>query len=318
MAIEDLKKNSLRFITGIRYHKDMLERLNNVTYLYDNNWRADNTNKATFPVCFFHVKNCHEAMTSEVSQKQMLFYNSDYSNTKADPSVNSGLLNVVADNIVIKPKVYKLDVIIPYRNLTLLDQSFVFNTHTNQAVIETILRSTKRGNDVATAFTTDATRMLQAWSTLSAPYISFIKGLLRSLIAGNYADGFDITDWLSNTVHQPDYNKQSLEIMWKCRHIVKMKMWNSWEYKYVSIIDIDVTKEGTEDGVYEATLTLQEMPIVTMYSQNTARKMQVKFNRKNPLLEKNGKIAIELLDAMGGEGSVGTVLKDAMKEFQKW
>ena len=318
MAFEELKRNSLRFITGIRYHKDMLQRLNNITYIYDNNWNPNNTNKATFPVCFFHVKSCHEAMTSEVSQKQMLFYNSATTANNSDPSLNSGLLNVVADNIVIKPKTYKLDVIIPYNNLTLLDQSFVFNTHTNQVITETLIRSTKQGSNVADALTTPATQMLNAWSTLSTPYTLFIKTLLRSLIAGNYADGFDINDFISNTVHQSDFNKQSIELMWKLRHIVKMKMWNSWEYKYVSIIDMDITKEGTEDGVYEASLTVQEMPIVTMYSKSSNRLQKVKFNRKNPILEKNGKIAIELLDAVGGEGNVGTVLKDAVKEFQKW
>lgn len=315
MALADLRRNSLRFITGIRYHKDMLQRLNNITYVYDNNWNPNNTNKATFPVCFFHVKSCHEAMTSEVSQKQMLFYNSATTANNSDPSVDSGLLNVVADNIVIKPKVYKLDVIIPYHNLTLLDQSFVFNTHTNQIVIENLLKSTPQGRTAVGAFSNEATQMLNAWSTLSAPYISFLKTLLRSLIAGNYADGFDINDFISNTVHQPDYNKQSIELMWKLRHIVKMKMWNSWEYKYVSIVDMDITKEGTEDGVYEATLTVQEMPIVTMYSKYSNRTQKKKFNRKNPVLEVNGKLAIELLDAVGGEGNVGTVLKDAVKEL---
>ena len=147
MALEDLRNNSLRFITGIRYHKDMLERLNNLTYIYDNNWNPNNTNKATFPVCLVHVKGFHEVMNSEISQKQMLFYNSAVGVKNSDPALSSdpakdsGLLNVVADNIVIKPKTYKLDVIIPYRNLTLLDQSFVYNTHTNQAVIEALLQA---------------------------------------------------------------------------------------------------------------------------------------------------------------------------------
>ena len=104
--------NGLRFITGVRYYKGMLEKLNNMTYIFDPNWNINNSNKASFPVAFFHVKSYHEAMSSEVSQKQMLFYNSDEASNKADPSVDSGLLNIVADNIVIKPKVYKLDVIV--------------------------------------------------------------------------------------------------------------------------------------------------------------------------------------------------------------
>lgn len=296
MAI-DLLKNSIRFITGIRYHKDMLQRMNNMTYIYDVNWNPNNTNKATFPVAFFHVKSNgqHEIMSSEVSQKQMLFYNSasDEGNggkNGSDPALDSGLLNVVADNIVIKPKMYKLDVIIPYHNLTLLDQSFVFNTHTISTVTEALLEA--QGDE--------AVQYINAWSTLSTPYLNFVKDLLRLLINGNYSE-FDLNTWVTDTVQQPDYNKQSLEIMWKMRHIVKMKVWNSWEYKYVSIVDCDITKEGTEDGVYEATLTVQEMPIVTMYPQNKIK--GIAFTRKNPLLEVNGNLAIKALDLAGGEGT---------------
>lgn len=295
--------NSLRFITGIRYYKEALERLNNMTYIYDVNWNPNNTSKATFPVAFFHVKSQHEIMSSEVSQKQMLFYNS-HAMTKvgvpfmnalanaSDPALNSGLLNVVADNIVIKPKVYKLDVVIPYHNLTLLDQSFVFNTHTWSAMTEAFL-------GVGSNKVDKATQKINAWSTLSTPYLKYVKDLLRLLINQNYSQ-FDLNSWVSDTVQQPDYNKQSLEIMWQMRHIVKMKMWNSWDYKYVSIVDVDITKEGTEDGVYEATLTLQEMPIVSMYPQGFIAGKA--FTRKNVLLGANGKLAIKALDFAGGEG----------------
>lgn len=288
----DLAKTGLRFITGIRYHKDMLERLNNMTFIYDPNWNPNNSDKATFPVAFFHVKSCHEAMTSEVSQKQMLFYNSDIDKNEADPSANTGLLNVVADNIVIKPKVYKLDVVLPYKNLTLLDESFVYNKYTSQAIAETLI-GLKSGT---------ASRLLSSWSTLSTPYLSFLKSILRQLALENYTDDFDYQNWVTNTVQQPDFNKQSLELMWKLRRILKMKMWNSWDYKYVSIIDIDVSKEGTEDGVYEATLTLQEMPIVAMYNENISRQQKNQFVRKNPLLEKSGKTVIDILDFAGGDG----------------
>ena len=290
--------DTLRFITSIKYHKDLLQKLNNMTYIYDVNWRPDNSSKATFPVCFFHVKSngCHEVMSSEISQKQMLFYNSSMSENNSDPALSennsdpalsSGLLNVVADNIVIKPKVYKLDVIIPYNKLSLLDQSFVINTHSLTNVPLLV-------NDIQT-------RGYGDWATLSNPYVSFIRDILRSLVYEDYSsiDLFDVRDWISGTIQQPDFNKQSLEIMWRMRHIVKMKMWNSWDYKYVAIVDIDVTKEGTEDGVYEATLTLQELPIVTMY--NTDNRMGIRLTRKNPLLEKNGKDVINILDFVGGD-----------------
>lgn len=291
----DMANNmNLRFITGIKYYKDTLKRLNNITYIYDVNWRPDNSSKATFPVCFFHVKSngCHEVMSSEISQKQMLFYNSSEKENNSDPALSSGLLNVVADNIVIKPKVYKLDVIIPYNKLTLLDQSFIFNTHTQTAIAQALISNGNNKNDY-----------VSSWATLSSPYVTFIRDLVRSLVYQNYADIdlFDVRDWVSNTLEQPDFNKQSLEIMWRMRHIVKMKLWNSWDYQYLAINDIDITKEGTEDGVYEATLTLQEVPIVTMYSQSKSKGDPV--SRKNPLLKFSGEKAISILDFAGGDMS---------------
>ena len=259
-----------------------------MTYIYDPNWDINNSTKATFPVAFFHVKNFHEVMSSEVSQKQMLFYNSSADNSEADPALDSGLLNVVADNIVIKPKVYKLDVIIPYHNLSLLDQSFVFNVHTMSAVTATLIgKQPTKGESI-----------LQTYGGLLTPYVSFVRALLRQMVNVNFTMSFD--DWLRDTVQQPDYNKQSLELMWKLRHIVKMKVWNSWEYKYVSIVDVDISKEGTEDGVYEATLTLQEMPIVTMYNREESGGA-VKFVYKNPLLKLRGEKTIDLLDRAGGD-----------------
>lgn len=276
---------STRFITGIRWYKGLLETLNNMTFVYDPNWNANNSVKATFPVCFFHVKSCHEIMNTEVSQKQMLFYNSSLGSTDKDPSADSGLLNVVADNIVIKPKTYKLDVVIPYRNLTLLSQSFVYNTYTAQAITEAFI-----GADPTQS---SAYKTLGAYSTLSQPYLVLIRTLISTLINRQFTEG-GVEEWISNTVNQPEYNKESLELMWRMRRIVKMKMWNSWQYKYVALADIDITKEGTEDGVYEATLTVQEMPIVAMYAQD-AKKI-TPFIRKNPRLQVAGDKVINMLD----------------------
>lgn len=265
-----------------------------MTFVYDTNWNPNNSVKATFPVCFFHVKSMHEVMTSEVSQKQMLFYNSSQEETSADakagdPKLSSGLLNVVADNIVIKPKMYKLDVVIPYKNLTLLDQSFVYNTHTAQAIASAFI-----GEGDGTA--KNVNKAMGAISTLSQPYLQLIKTIIRTLLVRNY--DFSVDTWISNVVQQPDYNKESLETMWRMRHILKMKVWNSWRYKYVSLVDIDITKEGTEDGVYEATLTLQEMPIVSMYAEE--QQSRDVFTFKNPLIKRSGELVINTLDKASG------------------
>lgn len=271
---------SLTFITGVKFYKSTLDMLNHVTYIYDPNWNPDNSTKATFPVSFFHVKNQQEIMASEVSQKPMLFYNS---NSPSDAStVNAGLLNVVADNIVIKPKSYKLDIIVPYQDLSLLNQSFIFNTETLQAVNSTILN------------TVDNLRNFSSIVTLKNPILDFYRNLLSTLLIQDNKAGMGL-DFINNVINQPEYNKDSLELMWKLRRILKIKMWNSWEYEYVSITDLTITKEGTEDGVYEATMTVQEMPIISLYSYNKVKSKNL-FARKNTAIKFQGEKAIKLLD----------------------
>lgn len=274
---------NLQFITGIRFYKSALEQLNNVTFIYDPNWNINNSRTPTLPVCFFYVKSMHEVMSSEVSQKQMLFYNSDTKGTEAQ--ADAGILNVVADNIVIKPKTYKLDLIIPYSDLTLLNQSFVYNANTLSFINATIFN--KDTNFIA-------------WSTLVNSSVKFWKDLIHTLMSVNHED---YTTKISNIISQPDFNKNSLELMWQMRRILKIKMWNSWTYKYVSIIDLDITKEGTENGVYEASMTVQEMPIVTLTKSDA---VPPKFKYTNKLLELKGKAFLEALD--------GTLLSKALQE----
>lgn len=288
---------NLRFITGVRWYKGQLEMLNHLTYIYDSQWNPNNSVKSTLPVSFFHVKNCREVMSSEISQKQMLFYNSSADPSKADAKLDSGLLNVVADNIVIKPKMYKLDVIVPYKRLSLLDQSFVWNNHTMQAINEAIIRN---GNNTAK----QVDEILGAWASLKTPLSSFFATLIRTFVGMSMNEsGSAIDDFLKTVANENDYNKESLEAMWRMRHIVRMKMWNSWQYKYVAIADMEITKEGTEDGVYEATITLQEMPIVTM--NNTAGQIikswegKIMNAKRNALLQTRGDAVISLLNNAG-------------------
>lgn len=271
---------SLTFITGIKFYKSILEHMNHMTYIYDPEWSPDNSTKATLPVCFFHTKGMHEVMATDVSQKPMLFYNS---NAEADKStVDAGLLNVVADNIVIRPKTYKLDVIIPYNDLSLLNQSFIFNTATMQSINSALLQTSSK-----------ASNALSSWSTMSQPYIKLIKDIIKALLV--HRPDLSANEFVNNVMSTPDYNKNSLECMWQLRRILKLKVWNSFDYKYVVITDLDITKEGTEDGVYEATMTLQEMPII--YSMHKAPPAE-KFVYKNPVLRNQGLMAVKLLDSL--------------------
>lgn len=286
-----------KFLTGIRWYKSAMETINHMTFIYDPNWNPNNTPLPTFPVCFFHVKSMKENMQSEVSQKQMLFYNSA-TESEGSASLDSGLLNVVADNIVTKPKSYRLDVVIPYSKLTLLSNSFVYNSYTLSAITNTLIQGALGENSVLGKLTNFWDKTLQPYLTLISTFVSTLLG--NALTAGEGADPTEMLgNYIKNVISTPDYNKNSLEIMWRMRHIIKMKVWNSWDYKYLAITNCEITKEGTEDGVYEATLTVQEMPVITMYQKSKVN-AKVKYTRKNPLLEATGKTIIKTLDTAGG------------------
>lgn len=277
---ERQRETKLMFITGIHYAKNVLRTLNNMTFLYDPNWDINASNMATFPVAFFHIKSIHEQYTTEVSKKPMLFYNSM---TPAEDTVKGGLLNVVADNIVIQPKTYSMDIIVPYDKLTLLSDSFAMNTQQLNGVA-TVLGAS--GDDPNMNTSKNVFSIL----TLATPYVTLIKTILKSLMGANYAS---VGNFVESITSVPDYNKNSLERMWQNRSILKFKNWNSWKYKYVAITDMRITKEGTEDGVYEASLTLQELPILTI--RNT-KEVTDSTSFVNPLAEASGKAIIKILD----------------------
>lgn len=269
----------MTFITGVHFTKDMLRTLNGITFLFDPNWEAGQNDVPTFPVTFFHLKGIHEIMESEVSQKTMLFYNSQSALPTA--KVAGGLTNVVSDNIVIKPKTYKLDVIIPYSDLTLLTSTYTLQAE-QLAEITTLLSSGESKDN-----------KLAPYLTLHTPYVDIIRTLLKQLMVADYAS---INNFISSVLSTPDYNKNSLEAMWRNRSILKLKLWNGWNYKYVAITSIDVSKEPTEDGVYEASIVCQEMPIMTFRTTG-----HLKASWVNPILEASGKAIKAILNDKEGK-----------------
>lgn len=260
-------RDGLTIVTGIHFAKSTLKLLNNITFLFDPSWEAGANALPTFPVSFFHIKSIHEIGESEVSEKPLLFYNSQ-ATVNAD-SVSGGVLNVVADNITIKPKRYNLEVIIPYSNLSLLQTSYALQPSQYDAIINTI--SSGNGKN-SIAFSVPA---------YLSVYINLIKSLLNTLIAADYTS---VSSFVQSVLSTPEYNKNSLEAMWRNRAVLKFKNWNDWRYKYVVLNSFDITKEGEEDGVFEASLTLSELPILTVRNDAGIKKALY----TNPVLDAAG------------------------------
>ena len=234
-------------ITGLRYNTSLVKIFNNLTFLYDPNWEYQQ-GEPTYPIAFFYVKSMTEQMSSDVSQKPMLFYNTA---GDSNDSTKGGLMNIVADNVVLKPKVYKLDIIIPANGTTLKNSSFSFDAITN---VNGFLFS-------------NGEFMGSSGLNLASRIVNISLGVLETLFKGLYGTSVSASSICNMLLQQQDYNKASIEYMWSNRRILKLKLWNGWKFKYLIIKDFDVTKIGENGDFYEGTLTCQEVPILTFRSQ---------------------------------------------------
>ena len=242
------KVQPVTVITGLRYKTSLVKVFNNLTFLYDPNWEYQQ-GEPTYPIAFFYVKSMTEQMSSDVSQKPMLFYNTA---GDSNDSTKGGLMNIVADNIVLKPKVYKLDIIVPANGSTLKNSSFSFDTITN---VNGFLFSNGEFKG-------------STGLDISSRIVNISLGVLETLLKGLYGTSVSASSICNMLLQQQDYNKASIEYMWSNRRILKLKLWNGWKFKYLIIKDFDVTKVGENGDFYEGTLTCQEVPILTFRDQS--------------------------------------------------
>ena len=251
----------LRFITGYRYATGLLKTINNMTFFYNPTWEYGAQTKRTLPVAFFHLKAIHEVMESEVQTKKVLFYNSQKEATT--DGANGAKLNVIADNIINKPKSYNLEVIVPYSTLTLLFNSALYSSEQVANVFSMLKYDVASDKSVA------------GWIDTVNPYMEVMKSILASLGGMNFSS----SGWygLKSLIETPMANKESLEYLWKSRTIVKLKSWDSWQFKDVVITNINITKEPTEDDVLEATITCTEVPVMVMRTYNAVRKLKKQY-----------------------------------------
>lgn len=242
------KVQPITVVTGLRYNTSLVKIFNNLTFLYDPNWEYQQ-GEPTYPIAFFYVKSMTEQMSSDVSQKPMLFYNTA---GDSNDSTKGGLMNIVADNVVLKPKVYKLDIIVPANGSTLKNSSFSFDamTKVNGFLFSNGEFKGGTGLDIASRI------------------VNISLGVLETLFKGLYGTSVSASSICNMLLQQQDYNKASIEYMWSSRRILKLKLWNGWKFKYLVIKDFDVTKVGENGDFYEGTLTCQEVPILTFRKQS--------------------------------------------------
>lgn len=246
LAMVGKDQNPITVITGIKYNANLVKTFNNITFIYDPNWEYEAGNP-TYPIAFFYVKSMTEGMTSDISSKPMLFYNSE---SGATDGTKAGLLNIISDNLVIKPKVYRLEVLIPANSSTFK------NSALNVA-------------DIANVWNFLSSHGSETSKTLSqlTQVVNVSFGIIESLLKGLYGTAVSVSSICNMLLQQQDYNKNSIEYMWRNRRILKLKMWNGWKFKYLVIQDFECNKTGEDGDFYVGTITCQEVPILTFRKQ---------------------------------------------------
>lgn len=238
---------AIKFITSLKYAKETLRAINNMTFMFDPNWVSGDEKDPDFPIVFYLIKSLHEISDSEISNQRMLFYNSS---TKADTSTVAGsLLNVVSDNIVTKPKTYRMEILIPCEFLSPIEKLSNDVSYQQPVIAEALSGKSK----ALTAYT--------SLMNISATALNIVTTALSVVfnLSGNA-----LTSAVEGIVNQPMFNKNSLEKMWKSRKIVKVKRWSEWAFDYLAITNLDISKEPTEEGYLNASVTLSEVPILSI------------------------------------------------------
>lgn len=246
------KTRTVRFITAFKYYEKMLKAVNGITFMYDAFWNGTNNEKPSLPIAFFQIEKVTEDMVSEVQTKKMLFYNSQVEDSPA--VANASIVNVVADNIVTKPKAYRIEAIVPRANNVLFFNSPYVQGNQVGSVTNFAFGIKNKANEVMSS--------IYKWTQL---IISILQSILDVAMTMNFSSG----SIFKSILETPMYNKNSILYMWENRRIIKLKLSESWDYKYVAITNVSFHKDPTEDDVERATITCTEVPMMIMYPKKS-------------------------------------------------
>jgi hypothetical protein len=229
---------SITVMTTLAIINDVLDHLNGLTCLYNADYYAE-PDRATLPICMFHVKKITETWQNETSQKRVILFEpqGDAQAKDAASPFRQGVMRNIVDNIVAQPKTYSLEIIVPYL-------PFGRTYHDWQNVLTAVIDSMMEWQQLGS--------MLLGTITGSIQYTLSMVAKLETLL-GNLT---------SENVRQ--INKNSLEAMAESNKILIMKMWTGWHYKYAAITGLTFDKNPLEDNMFRATLQLKEMPVLSL------------------------------------------------------
>jgi len=242
--------------TTVQTADDVLTRWTSMTCLYDPAWVASNQGIITLPIAFFHVTDIRETHKNNVSLKRVMLYEPQLNLTAAEAAnaVRSSVIKSLIDNTVREPKRYTITAIVPYQPLGR------YVTETVNIVTDTLSNFMYTvGLTDEERFTGKASSSRQSINDVWSASFSVVSQTLKTIQTAANAAGK-----LANMDGVSYINKNSLDAMADSGHFLCMKMWTGFDYKFVLITDMEITKVPKEDDVFRATIQAVEVSVLSV------------------------------------------------------
>jgi hypothetical protein len=241
--------------TRIHATEALIKKVDSMVYLFDPAWIGSTARSDvdTLPFVFLEVIKEDVIQNMQVSKKRMILFEPDIPTGVVQKQYRTSVINVVADNVINEPAIYKIEALLPA-----YDVGNVLSTAANtvSTTIETI-------TDNGAVDLSDPAG--SAFRSARGFYNTFAE-ILRSVVVILNLGGAVLNRILAVTRkfngNSSEFNRLSLLRMARTRSILKYKTWNSWYTKSVVISGLTMSKIGTEDGYYRVSLELQEVPIL--------------------------------------------------------
>ncbi len=238
--------------TVLGISRDSLAYWQSMTCFFNKQWFPER-DRVTLPFCFFHIVKYSETHTVETSKKRVIVYEPQEAlqsvNVARDP-VRPGLMQTIADNIVLEPKEYRLEVIVPF---TPLGRYVRQGADVMQSLFDTFIGALGGKDMSSSSIDWMRTKINEEFTERAISAIGEV-----SSIPGLAQNNFSALD-SGNMV-----NKNSLDAMFERGNILQFKTWMGQDYKYVVIVNKVLEKRGTEDDVWRGELTLRELPVLSL------------------------------------------------------
>lgn len=237
--------------TVLRVGQEEIDYWTNMTCFYDKYWEF-NPKLSTVPVCFMHITSITEITSAQGAEKRVILYESPATASSAagfTPGVGShpaykNNLEVIMDNVVVQPKQYQMEVIIPD---SLIGPYHQQGLNRLNALVD-YMGLTDTGPDFVEKIGTTL-----RGAQIFIDSVETVASLLDTVLGATLG-----------STQMATINKNSIEAMAGKGHVVLFKKWTGYDYSYGLITKIDISKKPSENGVYRGSITFQETPILNI------------------------------------------------------